>query len=66
MNYPCNCKDMKWMMDHNKVFKKSENRWLLTWIELDKEDKKGINIEQLGVVINHCIFCGNKISNVEE
>jgi hypothetical protein len=66
MKYPCGCIDMRWMMDHNNVFKISEGRWMLTWIELDKEGKRGINIEQLGVVIHNCMFCGNKISNPEE
>lgn len=62
MDYPCECVDMVWMMRHNKVFTKQDGRWMLTWKELDK-DKKGINIEQFGVVIHHCMFCGNKINN---
>jgi len=66
MEYPCNCNDMRWMVNNNRVFKKADGRWLLTWIELDKENKRGINIENFGVVIHHCMFCGNKIKNLEE
>lgn len=62
MEYPCECVDMVWMMQNNKVFTKQNGRWILTWTELDK-DTKGINIEQFGVVIHHCMFCGNKINN---
>jgi len=62
MEYPCNCKEMIWMMDNNQVFKKEESRWLLTWKELDKDKNKGVNIEQFGVVIYYCMFCGKKIS----
>ena len=62
METPCNCKDMMWMMAHNKVFKKEADRWMITWIELDREGRKGINVEQFGVVINHCMFCGKKIN----
>jgi len=63
MESPCDCKDMLWMMKNNKVFRKSDGRWMLTWIELDKEDKKGINIEKFGVVIHNCMFCGKKVNN---
>jgi len=63
MIYPCECVDMKWMMDNKKVFKKSDGRWMLTWMEFDKEGHKGINIEQFGMVIHYCMFCGCKIKN---
>lgn len=59
MDYPCECDEMKWMVDNNKVFKYKDNGWMLTWIELDKS-KKGVNIEKFGVRINYCMFCGNK------
>jgi len=62
MNSPCNCKEMIWMMKANRVFQNNENRWMLTWKELDRDNKKGINIEQFGVTINYCMFCGNKIT----
>lgn len=62
MEYPCGCKEMMWMMKNNRVFDKQGGRWFLTWTELDK-DKKAINIEQFGVVIHHCMFCGSKIHN---
>jgi len=58
--YPCDCKDMKWMVDTNDVFKYEDGMWLLAWIELDKTGK-GTNIEKFGVKFNHCIFCGKKI-----
>jgi len=61
MNYPCNCKGMKWMMDNNEVFK-NESKWMLTWIELDR-DGKDTNIERFGVRFSHCLFCGKKINN---
>jgi len=62
MDYPCNCKEMIWMVDNNQVFKKEKSRWMLTWKELDKDKNRGINIEQFGVVIHYCMFCGKKIS----
>lgn len=58
--YPCDCEDMMWMVDNNKVFKKENDRWVLHWIELDKHDK-GTNIETFGVRFNNCLFCGKKI-----
>jgi len=64
--YPCKCQDMKWMVDHNTVFKHSDGRWMLTWVEFDKEKQKGINIDRFGVVVHYCMFCGNKIKNLEE
>ena len=49
-NYPCECEDMRWMIDNNRVFKRHVNgKWVLSWIELDKHDK-GTNIERFGVV----------------
>lgn len=62
MDYPCNCKEMVWMMNNNKVFSKQDDRWLLTWKELDK-DKTMINVEQFGVTVYYCMFCGNRINN---
>jgi len=60
MEYPCNCKDMVWMMDNNKVFVKQNGNWMLTWMEMDKS--LGIvNVEKFGVVIHNCMFCGKKI-----
>lgn len=61
IDYPCDCKEMEWMMDNNEVFK-NENKWMLTWIELDR-DGKNTNIEEFGVRIHHCLFCGKKINN---
>ena len=58
--YPCNCKNMRWMVDHNRVFKKENGSWMLTWIELDRNGKN-TNIENFGVKIKYCIFCGKKI-----
>ena len=60
MDYPCDCEDMKWMVDNNKVFVKEKNIWVLSWIELDKTDK-GTNIEKFGVKFDFCLFCGKKI-----
>jgi hypothetical protein len=60
MDYPCDCPEMKWMIDRNDVFRKEEGHWILAWIELDKTDK-GTNIERLGVKFHNCIFCGKKI-----
>jgi len=58
--YPCNCDDMKWMVDNNKLVKKEGDHWVLTWIELDKTEK-GINIENLGVKFHFCPFCSKDI-----
>lgn len=63
MDYPCTCEDMVWMMRNNKVFSKQEGKWMLTWIELDKDKPTDINIERFGVIIHHCMFCGNKINS---
>ena len=61
-DYPCQCEEMKWMIDNNKVFKKDDGSWMLTWMELDRNDKK-TNIENFGVRFKHCLFCGKKINN---
>ena len=61
MNFPCDCKEMVWMIRNNDVFRDQKSRWMLTWRELDKGDKKGVNIEQFGVVMHYCMFCGKKI-----
>jgi len=53
---------MKWMIDNNKVFKKDDGNWMLTWMELDRDSKK-TNIENFGVRFKHCLFCGKKINN---
>ncbi len=60
--YPCKCSGMQWMIDNNKVFKNEEDKWMLTWIELDRS-KKGVNIENFGIQIRYCVFCGKKINN---
>jgi hypothetical protein len=60
MEYPCDCSAMKWMIDHNDVFRKEESHWIMAWMELDKT-KKGTNIERFGVKFDYCIFCGKKI-----
>jgi hypothetical protein len=58
--YPCDCVDMKWMMDNNNVFRKESHNWILAWTELDSTDK-GTNIEKFGVKFNYCLFCGKRI-----
>jgi len=60
MEYPCNCEDMRWMIDNNKVFKKDEDIWVLSWIELDKTNS-GVNVTPLGVKFKYCLFCGKGI-----
>jgi len=60
MEYPCDCPGMKWMIDHNSVFRKEEGHWILVWMELDKTEK-GTNIERFGMKFEYCIFCGKKI-----
>jgi hypothetical protein len=59
-DYLCNCIDMKWMQDNNKVFEYENGHWFLAWIELDKYNN-GTNIERFGVKFNYCLFCGKKI-----
>jgi len=61
-NYPCQCGGMRWMIDHNEVFKEEDGEWMLVWIELDRSPQ-GTNIEKFGVRFNHCLFCGGKINN---
>lgn len=61
-NYPCQCNEMKWMIDNNKAFKKDGGNWMLTWMELDRDGKK-TNIENFGVRFGYCLFCGKKINN---
>lgn len=63
MTTPCDCKEMMWMMKNNRVFRRLDGKWMLTWLELDKEVKKGVNIEQFGVVVHYCMFCGKKINH---
>lgn len=62
MEYPCDCSDMKWMIDHNDVFVKEDDFWILKWIELDRT-KKGTNIGRFGVKFKYCMFCGKKIKD---
>ena len=59
--YPCQCADMKWMVDNNKVFINDDGLWLLSWLELDKVPNGTINIEHFGVKFEYCLFCGKKI-----
>lgn len=61
MRYPCNCKDMRWMIDHNKVFKNEDGIWVLSWMELNKNKDGTINTPQYGVKFNYCMFCGKGI-----
>jgi len=63
MTYPCDCPNMKWLMDNNKVFQLNEGRWMLTWVELDKE-KSHTNVTPYGIAIYYCNFCGKKIKNI--
>ena len=60
-DYPCICDEMKWMIDHNEVFKIENNDWMLVWMELDRSSEKKTNIEKFGVRFSHCMFCGRKI-----
>lgn len=61
MSYLCDCEDMRWMVSHNKVFVKEKDCWVLSWIELDKNEKGIINIERFGIKVRYCNFCGKKI-----
>ncbi len=60
--YPCDCEDMKWMVDNNKVFQKENNKWLLVWKEIDR-DAATTTINNYAVTINYCVFCGKRIGN---
>lgn len=60
--YPCDCEDMRWMVDNNKVFKKEDGMWFLSWIELDRS-VRNTQIERFGVKFDYCLFCGKKIKN---
>jgi len=61
MEYPCDCEDMHWMVDHNKVFQNENGIWVLSWIELDKNKDGTVNIPIYGVKFNYCMFCGKGI-----
>lgn len=60
MCYPCDCSAMKWMVDNNKLIVNENNKWMISWIELDKT-VRGTNIETFGVKFSYCLFCGKKI-----
>lgn len=59
--YPCDCEDMRWMVDNNKVFKKEDGMWFLSWMELSGAGKD-MHIERFGVKFDYCLFCGKKIN----
>lgn len=61
LEYPCTCNDMKWVIDNNKLFEYVDPYWLITWIELDKDDK-GTNVQRFGLKLNYCPFCGKSLS----
>lgn len=63
MDYPCDCKNARWLIENYKVFQNQEGRWMLTWIELDKE-KTYTNVTPYGITMNYCMFCGKKIKNI--
>jgi len=71
MDYPCNCPTMKMIIETNtgsfefnnkkyKLLTREDNFWVLSWIQLDKVNK-GINIEEFGIKLEYCPFCGKKI-----
>lgn len=50
------------MVDNNKVFKKEDGMWFLSWIELERSGRN-TQIERFGVKFDYCLFCGKKITN---
>ena len=58
--YPCNCKDMGFVIDNVDLIDNFDKYWIIKWKELDKT-AKGINIENLAVRIYYCPFCGRKL-----
>jgi hypothetical protein len=59
--YPCNCPDMKWIIDNYSVFQKQEGDWVLSWVEVDKERKDSTYLQRFGIKFDYCIFCGERI-----
>jgi hypothetical protein len=60
MKYPCDCEDMRFIIDNYDKFQYQEGHWLDVWKNLDKTEK-GTNIETFGVKFYYCEFCGKKI-----
>jgi hypothetical protein len=71
MDYPCDCSNMKMIIetgvgnfDFNgrkyHLFLHDENFWALSWVQLDRIET-GINIEEFGLRLEYCPFCGKKI-----
>ena len=46
MEYPCDCSDMKYAIDHTNFIKKENSHWMFDWIDSLDKTKKGINIER--------------------
>ena len=61
MEYPCDCSDMKYAIDHTNFIKKENSHWMFDWIDSLDKTKKGINIERFHMKFEYCMFCGKKI-----
>lgn len=59
--YPCDCPDVKWLVDNYKLFIKDNDTWVISWMEIDKESKPNMIIQTFGIKFNFCMFCGKKI-----
>jgi hypothetical protein len=60
MLYPCDCRDMKWIVDHHNRYSLIGDHWIETWKEIDRNKKETV-IQNLGIKINYCPFCGKKV-----
>lgn len=58
--YPCNCDDMKWLVDNYDVVIFKDGYWLLKWVEFDRVGIKS-NIQTFSTRMRNCMFCGNTI-----
>lgn len=58
--YPCDCQDMKWVVDNHNKYSYMYNYWIDTWKEVDRNKRETV-IETFGIKFNYCPFCGKKV-----
>lgn len=58
------CEDMKMLLRNHEVFSQDEDYgWVLYWYEVEREDRKFSRLNNYGIKISFCPFCGK---NLEE
>lgn len=61
MEYPCDCLDMKYVINNTNLIKKEDGHWIFTWIDGLDKTSKGTNIERFGMKFEYCPWCNKKI-----